>query len=229
MTISEIYALYQLPPNLRHHMLRVASVVWVITENWQGPTINAETLIQAALLHDVGNLVKYKLDDRPVDESDKPVEYWHKVQQAYWDRYGRDDAVVNSIIAREINAPADVIDLIRHTGHLLVCDLVRHQKYAEMILNYADLRVAMNGIVSMQERLDRVKDRYPGLFPEDSPFWPCSKDLEFLILENSSDTILGWNDMQAFPVMQRLAETQWPHLEQPSSSLQDFHTMLKNI
>ncbi len=64
-TIKQIYDFYPIPPNLQNHMLTVANVVFTISQNWIGPSINKRDLILAALLHDVGNLAKFDLN-KPV-------------------------------------------------------------------------------------------------------------------------------------------------------------------
>lgn len=60
MKIQEIYRRYSIPPNLERHMLQVAAVGEYICTHWSGPELNSQLILQALLLHDLGNIVKFK-------------------------------------------------------------------------------------------------------------------------------------------------------------------------
>ncbi len=59
--ISEIYEEYKIMPNLREHQLRVAAVAAQICDNFNKP-LNKKEIITACLLHDMGNIIKFKLE-----------------------------------------------------------------------------------------------------------------------------------------------------------------------
>jgi len=61
MKISEIYEKYQIMPQLQLHMFRVAGVASLITENLE-KKIDTNSVIFTALLHDLGNMAKIKLN-----------------------------------------------------------------------------------------------------------------------------------------------------------------------
>ena len=54
MNIIDIYNKYHLPENLQMHMLRVAACSNLIIDNWNGQTIDKESIIRVSLLHDMG-------------------------------------------------------------------------------------------------------------------------------------------------------------------------------
>ena len=62
MNIIDIYNKYHLPENLQMHMLRVAACSNLIIDNWNGQTIDKESIIRVSLLHDMGNMVKIPED-----------------------------------------------------------------------------------------------------------------------------------------------------------------------
>ena len=79
--ISEIYEEYKIMPNLREHMLRVAGAASLICDNFTEP-LNKEEIISACLLHDMGNIIKFKLDYFPEFNKPEKAEYWQNVQSA---------------------------------------------------------------------------------------------------------------------------------------------------
>lgn len=60
--IKSIYDQFKVPPDLRKHMAKVTAVVSIVCDNWEGPKIDKQSTIAAALLHDIGNLVRFDLE-----------------------------------------------------------------------------------------------------------------------------------------------------------------------
>ena len=61
MTIKEIYTRFQIPTILQEHMLRTAKIVIYIKDYWVGPIVDWDSLTKAALLHDLGNIVRLQV------------------------------------------------------------------------------------------------------------------------------------------------------------------------
>ena len=55
--ITDIYKEYKIMPSLQMHMLRVAAVTKMIVDNYN-MDLDKESLVVAALVHDLGNIVK---------------------------------------------------------------------------------------------------------------------------------------------------------------------------
>lgn len=162
MTISEIYAQYPVPPNLARHMLRVAGISQLITDHWTAPGLDTGRLVRAALLHDMGNIIKFDLDNRPelLMEEEPHVKQWKERQQAARQRYGMDEHAMTLAIATEVGADPEVLQLLSGMGfgrnvEVAACD-DPHRK----ILNYADQRVGPFGVLSLHERLEEGNARY---------------------------------------------------------------------
>ena len=63
-------------PGLAKHQLRVAAIAKLITDSWDDRVL-ADQAIRACLLHDMGNLAKFKGLD----------EYWTGEQKNFWEKY----------------------------------------------------------------------------------------------------------------------------------------------
>src|SRR6185436_12957768 len=115
--INELYDEYKIMPNLREHMFRVAAVASLICDNFEGE-INKKDIVSACLLHDMGNIVKFKLDLHPHLNEPKGMEYWQQVQEEFRNKYSNDDHLANCLIAKEIGVNKRVVELIESISFL---------------------------------------------------------------------------------------------------------------
>lgn len=156
MTITQVYAHYKIPPNLVRHQIEVAAVGRCIATHWSGSTIDKQLLTKALLLHDMGNIIKFK---RPfLGQLEKQSAYWEQVQQQFIQLYGPDVHTATITIVQELQL-ADVVEVINamkqvwtHGGDA-ISDLAR-------IAEYADCCVTPDGIVGFSMRLQDLKTRY---------------------------------------------------------------------
>ena len=93
MKASDVYTHFGTPSGLQNHMLWVASLVCTLRDHWSGEDIDWNAAITAALLHDIGNVIKFDLDAYPqLLGDDLPrLEFWRSEQQRLIKRYGPDD------------------------------------------------------------------------------------------------------------------------------------------
>ena len=159
MTITEIYDKYKINKGLREHMIRVAAVAKMIC-NSSCDDLDTENIITACLLHDMGNIVKTKFN--LVSELFEPegVEYYKKVQQEVFNKYGTKEHEVTLAILSEIGVADEIVKIINTTGLSSVPDIAKTGTIVEKIMMYSDLRVGIFGIVSLDVRLDDIKERY---------------------------------------------------------------------
>ena len=73
MKIDEIYQRFFVPQNLREHMSGVFGVVSVININWNGQLLDWDLLKKLSLLHDLGNIVKFKLAEEEMYLKDMAI------------------------------------------------------------------------------------------------------------------------------------------------------------
>lgn len=157
--ISEIYEEYKIMPNLQEHMYRVAGAASLICDNFN-ETLQKREIISACLLHDMGNIVKFKLDRFPEFLKPDGLNYWRKIQNSYLKKYGDKQHNATSKIIKEIGISGAVFDLAEHVGFSMAEENLKSDSFARKICAYADMRVAIWGITSLKERLDDLGERY---------------------------------------------------------------------
>jgi len=155
MTASQIYQAYHIMPNLKLHMYRVAAVGQVILDYWTSPPVDRDTIIKTLLLHDIGNIIKFKLDS-----SLPRLNYWKQVQQDFINKYGHDVHAANHAIAQELALPQTVIHLldISHTSNSR--QILANNDWSSKLCWYADMRVSPKGVVSVDFRFKDLLSRY---------------------------------------------------------------------
>lgn len=142
-------------------MILVARVSLFIMKFWKGSEIDQHLLLKAALLHDLGNIVKFDFDRYPqyLGKEQKNIAHWKEKQQEMIKKYGTDDHQVTLTILKELKVDPSVVDLIgKKSFHNTIA--IRDSKDWELkMLLYADLRVGPKGIMPLKERLEEAVSR----------------------------------------------------------------------
>jgi|GEM_PF-518653 len=167
MTIKQLYERYDIMPQLATHMLRVGAIGKIVAENWKDGC-DSKLVSDLCLIHDMGNIVKFKLQSPNEDKFGKieNIEYWQERQRNYWDKYGHDahDATVG--ILHEVGLDR-FIDYIGEEEKLYFAEAreteLKQVSVPAIILMYSDCRVIPSGVVSYRERIDDLKERYGGV------------------------------------------------------------------
>ncbi len=158
MTIWDAYETYRIMPNLRLHQLRVAALARTLAIARHAAF---EHVTVAALLHDMGNIMKSDFTQFPPDfYGDKDISYWHGVQDDCAKRFGSDEYTATAAIARDIGVSDDIVHLMGAMGFSKAEAIFNDGPLELQILEYADQRVAPYGIVSLDERLKEGHARY---------------------------------------------------------------------
>ncbi|HSW89432.1 MAG TPA: hypothetical protein VLH19_01005 [Patescibacteria group bacterium] len=156
MTTSRIYERYTIPPNLIRHQLEVTAVGRWVCDHWVGQDINEELITQALLLHDMGNIIKFK---RPfLGELEKDHTHWENVQEEFIATYGNDVHTATDAIVNELGLP-EVFDLLQQMEAVWK-DPEHEQSWDAKICEYADCCVTPEGIVGFEIRIADLKNRY---------------------------------------------------------------------
>lgn len=162
--IHSIYDEYDVPKNVRLHMMRVAGVSEFLCDNLK-PKIDPADLVAVSLIHDLGNIVKMDFSSREkiklLSKNDKKnIEFLRKKQKLFWKKYGKDDNRANERIAEELGASRRVQYLLKHKG----IDNQEKNFWTDdlelMILFYADGRVSPKGVRSVKGRINEYAKRY---------------------------------------------------------------------
>ncbi len=159
--ITELYDNYKIMPQLAMHQLRVAAVAYAIEQALFEP-LHEEELISACLLHDMGNILKFDFAVFPEYLEPQGRAYWEEVREAWKKRYGTDEHAATLAIAREIGVSGRTMEYIDAVGFSKAAAAARGDSFEKKIACYADQRVAPQGVVSLDERLEEGFRRYAG-------------------------------------------------------------------
>ena len=161
MNITDVYKKYKIMPMLELHQLRVAAVANIICESIN-QEVDKENIIKACLLHDMGNIIKFKLGKIPEAVEPLGIEYWQEVQNSYINKYGKDEHQATLDIINELGQDNLIYDLVNCVGFHTAKENRESNDFNRKICAYADMRVTPYGVTSLQERLDNLKERYHG-------------------------------------------------------------------
>lgn len=176
MTVAAVYQLYQVMPNLQQHMLRVAGVAELIGRQLLAlspppPGFSAAELdrvILACLLHDLGNLAKFRLDRFPEFLQPQGLTYWQQQQAQFWLRYGRNAHSATLQMLTELKVEPRVVELVNAVSFIKAKANLEDDDYGRKLCAYADMRVAPHGVVSLADRLEDGRRRYAPQLARDS-------------------------------------------------------------
>jgi len=159
MKVTNIYENYKIMPQLQLHMFRVAGVASIICDNFK-EEVDKESIIAACLIHDIGNIVKFDLRKFPQDLKPEGYEYWRKVQDDYFEKYGKDDHQATYKILKELGISKRLLNLINTMELRKASENVKKKGFEIKITQYADMRDSPTGVTSMEERLREAQERF---------------------------------------------------------------------
>lgn len=160
MTIRAIYKQYKIPPNLQRHMLRVAGVAEIITENWNGKTLDKKAITLCCLFHDAAKLINIDLSSaKLLEEEEENIAYWRTVQKELVEKYGADEYKATLEIGRKIGLSGKSIKLLGEFEWRNIPEYLKANNFESAIAIYADMRVGPFGVLSMEERLENLRSR----------------------------------------------------------------------
>jgi len=159
MTIQEVYNRYHIMPILQEHMFRVAAVAGLIAQNSREELDN-DAITTACLLHDIGNIIKFKLGFIPEAVELEGVTYWQEIQQDFINKYGKDEHIASEIISKELGLSQRIIELINSVGFSNAHIVDSSNDIEKMICCYSDQRVSPHGIRPLLERINEGKNRF---------------------------------------------------------------------
>ena len=161
MTIGQVYKKYKILPNLQEHMLRVAKVATFICEHWTGPQLDRNLIKQAALTHDLGNMVRFDFRAHPefLGKEAERLDYWLSVQRNLREKYGREEHRAAVKILKQAGASRKLMRLLSRQAIGRSERIVDTGNWELKILHYSDFRVGPFGMLSIRQRLDDLYER----------------------------------------------------------------------
>ncbi len=207
MTVNEIYKKYNINKGLQEHMLRVAAVAQLICDNFK-TELDTESIVKACLLHDMGNLIKSKLDNAPELFEPEGVEYWEEKKAEMMRNYGEDVHEATNRMVAEITDNEKIRKTVLGMSFDDIYEISISGASEVQISLYADMRVGMFGIISLDDRFEDIKDRYVprGHFSEEEveSRREVAKKIENKIFSTCTIQPEEINDKSTEPVQQEL-------------------------
>ena len=163
--IADIYEELEVLPNIREHQARVAGVILILKEHWQGPTVNWDDAVAAALIHDLGNIVKASLDT-PIGQAIlgpiecERIEYWEDVKRRTIVAYGTDEHAVTHALAEKCGASRRVLDIFMMSTFNHGLALIADGDWEKKLVGYADRVVGPFGVLTLDARMQEANKRY---------------------------------------------------------------------
>ena len=193
MNIADIYKWFRIPPSLQEHMLRVCAIVVFLEKHWAGAKVDWDFVKKLALLHDVGNIVKFDLDRYQsfLGDEQKNVERWKEIQKEIIAKYGADDHEATQKMLREIRVSEQTIRTILDKSFGKSVATAASNNWPLKILYYADFRVLPLRIGTLDERINDVRQRMPWYAnrPDFDTLIKAAKDIESQIQKNMDVTV----------------------------------------
>jgi predicted HD phosphohydrolase len=134
-----------------------------IADHWKDSNIDKDTLIKCALVHDLGNLVKFNFEINPEfwGSEKSNTDYWRTKQKEMVAKYGATDNEATSKILKEMRFPKDLIELIYSKRFANSVHTLESDNLILKILHYSDLRTLPLKIGTLEDRFDDIRGRMP--------------------------------------------------------------------
>ena len=202
-TITDIYAEYKIPKNLQLHQLRVAAVAKIICDNLT-VSVDTENVVRAALLHDMGNIIKFDLGVFPESLEPEGRDYWEGVKKEYIETYGTNEHEASIQIARVLTGNERIVQIVE-TVDFGKNDRHTVDDFGIKIAGYSDTRVCPYGVASLLEREEDGARRYSGDGAEmRTVFYSSLRTIEAQLQKNALIDLKAINDALIAPVIEEL-------------------------
>jgi hypothetical protein len=206
--IKDIYEEYKIMPNLQMHQLRVAGVVSQLCDSLN-LEVTKETLIITCLLHDMGNIIKSRLDYFPEFIKPEGLGYWQNVKDEFIQKYGEDEHEATVQIIKELGLPERVVNLAGENRFSYMCKHSEAEDLMQKLIHYADGRVGPHGILSYDERMNDANKRYKNhkLSVEEEErdrLVNCGREIEKYIFSHSNIKPEDINDESVAKIIEEL-------------------------
>jgi hypothetical protein len=163
MKVSEIYKKFGVSPNLQEHMERVFGVVSLIEKHWKSSeAVDWQITKKMALIHDIGNTVKFDFVNHPefLGDEQKNIDHWKSVQAEMISKYGLDDNEATKKILTELGINPKTVEDVYNKRFVNSVHTSQSNNLSLKILYYGDLRALPLGIGILEERISEIRKRY---------------------------------------------------------------------
>lgn len=193
----QIYQQFLIPQILQKHMLRVAALASIITDHWQGQTIDKQAIIQTSLFHDIAKPLSFDYSKR--NKFSPPPEQFKKLkafQEIIKQKYGSNEHQATVKIFQTIGCLPRTIKPINNFEWGYAPRLYKKMDIESLIPLYCDMRIGPTGILSFKERFNEIISRRPNKTPEITKIKPTIQKLEKTLQEKTSIDITSIRNQQ---------------------------------
>ena len=208
--ITDIYKEYKIMPHLQMHQLRVAAVASIVCDSLD-LKLDKKLIITTCLLHDMGNVIKFNLDQTKsvFGLSDIEVEDVRIVKKEFINKYGEDEHEATIKIIEELGLSEKVRYLAGENRFSFMCKHSKEGDLTQKLIHYADGRVGPHGILSYDERMNDASKRYKGHKlsvheEERDRLVNCGRDIEKYIFSHSNIKPEDINDESVKEIIEEL-------------------------
>lgn len=190
MNIRQVYEKYNIPSNLQTHMLRVGKIANYICAHWTGKKIDRKLIRKMALVHDLGNIVKFDFEKNLgfFGYEISRIDYWKDMQKQMIEKYGADDHEATINMLKEAGLDVAVITAALSGNFSNSRTTATLDIWEPKILFYSDLRVMPDGVSTIDARFSDIlkrMDKYR-FRPDLGELFNACRDIEKQIQENVS-------------------------------------------
>lgn len=174
--ITQLWNTYRMPAHIRRHSIIVAHLAQYLAEGLQraGETIDVDFARDGGLIHDIGKIVALHEEREPEH---------HQIGYEILIKEGYDDL---AHVARA------------HMLEKLISHDKKFTRIEEKIVNYSDKCVAHDTVVSLEERLDCLKKRYPGIDKLIDEVYPEYKEFQTMLFNKIGITQLPYETLNIY-------------------------------
>ena len=181
--MDEFDTIIEIPKNLQEHMLRTAALAEIILENWSGSAIDKDAVIKACTIHDIAKPMNFNLTKQAqFGMSESEIEELRQLQNHIKTNFGDDEHKATVGIAKELRCDPVTVKFIDNLEWEYIPRLLEANDIGSLIPIYCDMRIGPNGILTLDVRLEELKNRVKGDDYEDNV--KNGRALEKLVIDN---------------------------------------------
>jgi hypothetical protein len=206
MTVSEAYKEYIIPRNLGEHMLRVAALARIITDNWNGSKLEAIDIVKACALHDLAKPMTFDLAKQAqFGMSQEEIDDLASLQNRLKTSYGENEHHASVKLCQDLGCNQQSVKIADNLEWSYIPQLIERGETESLIAIYSDMRIGPKSILLLLDRLTELKNRTDS--KEYNQNVVNGTKLEQLIQQNCSLDLTSVTEYQLESLFSELKET----------------------
>jgi hypothetical protein len=187
-------------------MLRTAGVGRVICNHVDDDVVDTDLVINTLLLHDMGNILKFKFKTNTFFYKDdiQQIDFYKQVQRDFQQKYGNDPDDATIKIIAEITDNKRIADICSAAHGDYIEKLIALKSYEEKIVYYCDMRVGPLRVMTLDGRFTDLKKRYPHAHGLNKYHMRCREVLEKQIQEVATIDLQTITEEAIKPLIEKL-------------------------